>query len=171
VDQSHVDSKIMDQHPTVEVGVSQEPSNGHMLPKRNALNDMAQRGRRGNTQIEKEKNRSHGAEEGQQKNPNEVTPGDTARDTEGEKEKEKPFEESLPNTNVQANNRVSQTNISLGYSDIRVEGGIWASGHMAQFLLLLSSMLEERRLWRLQERPKLIWNQSWTYYQLQKWYH
>ena len=120
MDQSHVDSKIMDQHPTVEVGVSQEPSNGHMLPKRNALNDMAQWERRGNTQIEKEKNRSHGAEEGQQRNPNEVTSGVTARDTEGAQEKEKLQEESVPATNVQANNRV---NISLGHSDLCVEGG------------------------------------------------
>ena len=72
------------------------------------------------SETKKARNWSHDAREGQQRNPNEVTSGVTARDTEGAQEKEKLQEESVPATNVQANNRV---NISLGHSDLCVEGG------------------------------------------------
>lgn len=120
MDHPHGDNNISDQYPTVEAAVSQEPNNGQMLLKRRALNDMAQWERRDNMQTKKARNWSHDAGEGQQRNPNEVTSGVTARDTEGAQEKEKLQEESVPATNVQANNRV---NISLGHSDLCVEGG------------------------------------------------
>lgn len=81
------------------------------------------RGGGGNMQIEKEKQRPIGAEKGQEKEPIEAIPGDTARDTEGDKENDKPIEESLPDSNALSKNRVSQGNISLGYTNISNERG------------------------------------------------
>ena len=149
VAQSHDDNKLADHHLMQEEdGVPQEPNNGHLLQERKALNAMSHSGRSEDMQKEKESHRSNAAVEEQKEEVIEVVEEDQnqkefvdmsgvkARNTEGEKPKARPFKESLAYSNGQSNYMASQTPLSLGHSDIHKEGGSWASGHMAQFLLL-----------------------------------